>query len=74
MNALEITLSQKQIIGSLYGGASPFEMVPQLINMYRAGKIKFDELITKYYKLEQINEAYNDMLAGRNICGCIRMD
>ena len=74
LNALNMTFYQKQIIGSLYGGASPFEMVPQLIMLYRAGKVKFDELITKYYKLEQINEAYDDMLAGRNICGCIRMD
>jgi S-(hydroxymethyl)glutathione dehydrogenase/alcohol dehydrogenase len=49
-------------------------MVPQLIRMYRAGKIKFDELITKYYKLEQINEVCADMVAGKIICGCIRMD
>lgn len=74
LNTWAVLHYQKQILGSLYGGASPFEMVPQLIKMYRAGKIKFDELITKYYKLEEINEAYQDMLAGKNICGCIRMD
>jgi NDMA-dependent alcohol dehydrogenase len=65
---------QKHISGTCYGGASPFEMVPQLIKMYRAGKVKFDELITRYYRLEQINEAYADMVAGKVICGCIRMD
>jgi NDMA-dependent alcohol dehydrogenase len=74
LNAWVVSQFQKQISGTCYGGASPFEMVPQLIRMYKAGKIKFDELITKYYKLEQVNEACADMLAGKLICGCIRMD
>ena len=39
-----------------------------------SGIVKLDELITKYYSLDQINDAFDDMLAGRNICGCIRMD
>jgi alcohol dehydrogenase (nicotinoprotein) len=74
LNTWIMTLYQKHISGTCYGGASPFEMVPQLNRMYKAGHIKFDQLITKYYKLDQINEAYADMLAGKNICGCIRMD
>jgi S-(hydroxymethyl)glutathione dehydrogenase/alcohol dehydrogenase len=74
LNTWVMTLYQKHVSGTCYGGASPFEMVPQLIKMYKAGHIKFDQLITKYYKLDQINEAYVDMLAGKNICGCIRMD
>ena len=67
-------LTNKNFKGSLYGGRSPQEAIPQLLDMYKAGKFKLDELITKYYTLEQINEAYNDMLAGKNICGCIRME
>jgi S-(hydroxymethyl)glutathione dehydrogenase/alcohol dehydrogenase len=46
-------------------------MIPMLIDMYKAGKIKFNELITKEYKLEEINVAYADMLSGKNICGSI---
>lgn len=69
-----MALFQKSAIGTCYGGRSPFEMVPQLLEMYKAGKIKMGELITKEYKLEQINEAYADMLAGKNICGLIRLD
>ena len=68
----KLTLYQQHIHGTCYGGRSPFEMVPQLVGMYQAGKIKFDEMITKEYRLDQINEAYEDMLAGRNICGVIR--
>ncbi|MCL5734171.1 MAG: Zn-dependent alcohol dehydrogenase [Actinobacteria bacterium] len=73
LNTWNMTLYQQGAIGTCYGGASPFEMVPQLMGMYRSGIIKLDELITKYYKLDQINDAFADMLAGKNICGCLRM-
>jgi NDMA-dependent alcohol dehydrogenase len=74
LDAKYFSLFQKTATGCLYGGTSPFAMVPQLIKMYKSGLVKFDELITKYYRLDQLNEAYADMLAGRNICGCVRMD
>jgi NDMA-dependent alcohol dehydrogenase len=67
-------LMQKNFKGCLYGGMSPQEAIPQLLDMYKAGNLKLDQLITKHYRLDQINEAYSDMLAGKNICGCIRMD
>jgi S-(hydroxymethyl)glutathione dehydrogenase/alcohol dehydrogenase len=67
-------LLQKAFLGCLYGGTSPQQAIPQLMDLYKAGNLKLDELITKYYKLDQVNEAYADMLAGKNICGCIRMD
>jgi len=71
---MAVTLFQKHIAGTCYGGASPFEMVPQLIKMYRAAKIRMAEYITKEYKLGQIEQAYADMLAGKNISGLIRFD
>jgi Zn-dependent alcohol dehydrogenase len=42
-----------------------------LLDLYRAGKLKLDELITKVYKLDEINAAYDDMRDGRNIRGVI---
>ena len=42
-----------------------------LLSMYRNGHLKLDELVTKRYRLEQINEAYVDMREGRNIRGII---
>ncbi|QTX04323.1 hypothetical protein [Agromyces archimandritae] len=40
--------------------------------MYRAGNLKLDELITHTYTLDEINDAYDDMRAGKNIRGVIR--
>ena len=33
--------------------------------MYKAGKLNLDDMVTRQYKLEQINDGYQDMLAGR---------
>jgi S-(hydroxymethyl)glutathione dehydrogenase/alcohol dehydrogenase len=62
---------QRRIQGSIYGGCSPQVDVPLLISLYEAGKLKLDELITRRYKLDEINEGYQDMLDGRNIRGVI---
>jgi len=62
---------QRRIQGSIYGGCSPLVDVPQLIGLYKAGKLKLDELITRRYKLDEVNEGYQDMLDGKNIRGVI---
>lgn len=71
MNLFELTLLQKRVQGAIFGGASPRTQVPTLLNEYRAGKLNLDDLVTQTYRLDQINEAYDDMLAGNNIRGMI---
>jgi NDMA-dependent alcohol dehydrogenase len=74
VNAFMLSMFQKRIQGALYGMKSPREAMPNLLNLYRAGKLKLDELITHEYTLDQINEACEDMRAGKNIRGVIRFD
>jgi len=71
---MDLTLNERQIKGCLFGSCNTGFAIPQLLNLYTAGQIKMKELFTKEYKLTQINEAYADMLAGKNISGVIRMD
>jgi S-(hydroxymethyl)glutathione dehydrogenase/alcohol dehydrogenase len=42
-----------------------------LIGLYQAGKLKLDELNTRRYKLDEINEGYQDMNDGKNVRGVI---
>ncbi|WP_153504602.1 NDMA-dependent alcohol dehydrogenase [Cumulibacter manganitolerans] len=72
LSLFELTLLQKRVQGAIFGGIGPREQIPQLLNMYRAGHLKLDELITKEYKLSEINEGYQDMRDGKNIRGIIR--
>jgi len=71
VNALGLAMLQKRIQGALYGMKSPRVAIPALLNMYRAGQLKLDELVTRVYPLDQINGAYDDMRIGQNIRGVI---
>ena len=42
-----------------------------MLELYRAGKLKLDELVTRTYTLDEVNRGYEDMMAGRNIRGVI---
>ena len=48
--------------------------VPRLLSMYQAGQLKLDELVTRTYSLEEINEGYQDMRDDKNIRGVIVFD
>jgi S-(hydroxymethyl)glutathione dehydrogenase/alcohol dehydrogenase len=62
---------QRRIQGALYGGCNPLFDVPRLLRLYQAGDLKLDELITRRYRLEDVNVGYQDMLDGKNIRGVI---
>jgi NDMA-dependent alcohol dehydrogenase len=68
---VDIIQSCKQLKGLIYGGMNPRTSTPMLLSMYRNGNLKLDELVTKRYRLEQINDAITDMREGRNIRGII---
>jgi len=71
---LMFTLFQKRLLGSLYGEANPRNDIPRLLDLYRDGQLLLDETVTSEYKLNDINEAYDDMRSGANIRGVIIHD
>jgi Zn-dependent alcohol dehydrogenase len=71
VSLFELALFQKRIQGVLYGSLSPSKDTLRLLSMYQAGQLKLKELITRTYTLDQINDGYADMHAGRNIRGVI---
>ena len=66
-----MSLFRKSVKGSLFGDSNPTYDIPKILNMYRAGQIKLDELVTRTYKHEDINQGYADLRAGENIRGII---
>jgi S-(hydroxymethyl)glutathione dehydrogenase/alcohol dehydrogenase len=68
----ETALFQKSLRGSLFGEANARADIPRLIRLYRSGQLQLDSFVTREYKLGEINEAFADMLDGRNIRGVIR--
>jgi NDMA-dependent alcohol dehydrogenase len=59
-----ITRTEKTIKGSYYGSIDARRDFPLLLDLYMAGRLKLDELISARWRLDQINEAFAAMLTG----------
>ncbi len=67
-------LAEKKMIGCFYGSTRQRVDMPRLLNFYRQGKLKLDELVTRRYDLSQINEAFDAMKNGEVARSIIPMD
>lgn len=66
VNAFSIPATARTITGSWYGQSNPIVDIPKILNLYKAKKIKLDELISKtYHSLDGVNEAFRDMKEGK---------
>lgn len=74
IEALTLPYTEKVLTGSMYGGARPQLDVERLVDLYTRGRLKLDELISQSYRLDQINDAFDDLHAGRLARGLIRYE
>lgn len=65
------TLWKKTIKGSLFGDCNPTTDIPRLLDLYRSGDLRLDEVITATYALSDVNAGYDDLVAGRIVRGVI---
>ena len=61
----------RRLQGALFGGANPLYDIPMILGLWHAGDIKLNELVTRRYTLDQINEGYQDLMEGRNLRGVL---
>ncbi len=57
-------LAEKVLKGCVYGSTRPRYDMPRILDLYAAGKLKLDELVSRTYPLEGINDAFAAMKAG----------
>ena len=67
----EFVLMNKTLSGSIFGSCNPKADIPRLLALYASGQLLLDEMITKRYRLDDINEAYRDLQDGKLIRGVI---
>jgi len=65
---------QRRIQGHVFGMCSPVHDIPRLLRLYREGQLMLDELITRRYRLDEINQGYQDLDDGKLIRGVILHD
>jgi len=74
VNLFELAMWNKEIKGTIFGSLNPRSDIPKLLGLYREGQLKLDELITRRYTLDEINDGYQAMRNGENLRGVIMYD
>ena len=74
LSAQQVATTEKTLTGSMYGSARPQLDFPRLIGLYRSGRLKLDELITRTYSIDEAPRAFADLSAGKQGRGVIIFD
>ncbi|MGH8217778.1 MAG: zinc-binding dehydrogenase [Steroidobacteraceae bacterium] len=74
LSAQRLAITGKTLTGSYYGSARPQLDFPRLIALYRSGRLKLDELITRTYSIAEAPQAFADLQEGRPGRGVIVLD
>lgn len=61
----------KLYLNPLYGKCNPKIDFPRIFRLYQKGDLLLDELVTRTYPLEHLDQAFADMLAGKNAKGVL---
>jgi Zn-dependent alcohol dehydrogenase len=73
LNAHTLTYG-RAVVGSLMGSTRLAVDVPRLVDLYRQGRLKLDELITGRYPLDGINDAIESMERGEALRNVVVLD
>jgi NDMA-dependent alcohol dehydrogenase len=71
LSGAKLVRQEKTVIGSYYGTAHTARDFPFLLDLYVAGKLNLDRLISRTYRLVEINEAFDAMLKGEVARGVV---
>ena len=71
LSLIDLTMQRKELVGCIFGNANPRRDIPRLLRLYDEGKLKLDELITNEYRLDHVNQGFQDMRDGKNIRGIL---
>jgi NDMA-dependent alcohol dehydrogenase len=67
----DFILMNKTLAGTVFGSCNPRADISRLARLYETGHLLLDEMITKRYRLDDINDAYADLRNGEIIRGVI---
>ncbi len=66
-SAFELFYANKTLIGSMYGSANVRTFMPELLSLWKNGKLDLESMISRRIKLEEVNDAFRAMQAGEVI-------
>jgi S-(hydroxymethyl)glutathione dehydrogenase / alcohol dehydrogenase len=66
--------TEKTLKGTMYGSVRPNVDIPILVDLYLDGRLKLDELISRTYALDEINEGFEALRSGQVARGVVVFD
>jgi len=72
INLAMFTLMNQELRGTLFGSEAPRVQIPRLLRLHHEGRLMIDEIITKEYTIDDVNQGYLDLEAGENVRGVVR--
>jgi Zn-dependent alcohol dehydrogenase len=66
-----MALQEKTLKGTMYGSVRPNLDFPKLVDLYLQGRLKIDQLVSRTYKLDEINEGFTALRSGQVARGVV---
>ena len=67
----EIPLMEKSVLGCYYGSGNLPSDLPMFLELYQIGRLPLEKMITRRYRLEEINQGFAAMEQGENARGVV---
>lgn len=74
LSPVELVSKGAAVVGSYLGGSVPRRDIPRFVDLWRAGRLPVEKLMSARIALDDINEAMDDLAAGRQIRQLITFD
>ena len=72
LNVMLFSMYNQELRGTVFGSENPRIQVPRLLRLHHEGKLNVDDLVTREYSLDEVEQGYQDLKAGLNIRGVVR--
>ena len=72
LNLAMFTLYNQELRGTIFGSVAPRVQIPRLLKLHHEGKFIVDELVSREYTIDEVNQGYLDLEAGKNVRGVVR--
>jgi S-(hydroxymethyl)glutathione dehydrogenase/alcohol dehydrogenase len=74
VSPFQMVFMEKQLTGSFYGSVQPSLDFPILCDLYMEKKLNLDDLISRTYRFDEINEGFNQLRTGGVARGVVMFD
>lgn len=74
LQAVSLVAEERTLKGAYMGSAVPRRDIPRFINLYRAGRLPVEQLLTRTIGLDEINQGFDALAQGKAIRQVVSFD